>query len=72
MATRATGMSSGTFGQKSRGPDRDDAENVFIGSGAQHRRAVSLILITTVHESLKFISLYLKIVYRRRYITQGT
>ena len=36
------------------------------------RGAVSLILITTVHESLKFISLYLKIVYRRRYITQGT
>ena len=35
------------------------------------RGAVSLILITTGHESLKFISLYLKIVYRR-YITQGT
>ena len=36
------------------------------------RGAVSLILIMTMHESLTFISLYLKIVHRRRHITQST
>ena len=71
MASRAAGMSSRISGQKSREDLMGMLQKTCALDLGHSRGAVSLILITTVHECLKFISLYLKIVYRR-YITQGT